>query len=352
MNVKTFPNKNLTDFYCLVPFQTAMIDVFGNVYICGCADWLPTSVGNIYSSSIGEMLQNTISKKIRKSITDHSFIYCNENSCKILKNNELIHKKDLPKEYQNLDNWAEENDANYLTRIYFAGDRTCNLSCPSCRDDVVKYNNYKPLSNKEERDKIVALFVKNLFSSPNRRLEELVLSTSGELFASEILLDMLSKINIEYFPKCKLHIQTNGLLMQERWNRLNIWSDRVSTVCLTADSCHEITYEKLRRGGKFKKLLEVLDWFKSKKTQDNIRFIMKMVVQKDNIDQVEEFYHFAKKYKADEVHYSRITDWGSMPLEEFYETDVLSPSHKQYEKATKLMNDFKSKNFVDSKFIG
>jgi len=178
------------------------------------------------------------------------------------------------------------------------------------------------------------------------------MSTSGELFASEILLDMLSKVNLDYFPKCKLHIQTNGLLMKERWNRLNIWSNRVSTVCLTADACTKPAYEKLRRGGKFEKLLEVLEWFKFKKQQDNIKFIIKMVVQKENIDQIEDFYHFAKKYNADEIHYARITDWGTMPLEDFYELDILSPAHRQHQEANTLMNNFKNKNFIDAKFIG
>jgi MoaA/NifB/PqqE/SkfB family radical SAM enzyme len=352
MSVKTFPDKKLKNLYCLAPFQTAMIDIFGNVYVCGCADWLPTRVGNIYSDQIGHILQNTRSKKIRQSITDHSYIYCNENTCKVIKNNELIAKEDLPSEYRDLERWTEVNDDNYLTRIYFAGDRTCNLSCPSCRDRVIKYDNQKPLQNKQKRDKIVELFVKNLFSTPNRRLEEIVMSTSGELFASEVLLDMLKHVNLDHFPKAMLHVQTNGLLMKDRWHRLDQWSQRVSTVCLTADACTKTEYEKLRRGGNFEKLTENLEWFKQKKVDDGINFILKMVVQKNNISQLEQFYHWAKGFNADEVHYARITDWGTMPLDDFHEIDVLSNQHRDFEKAETLLKNFKDKNFHDAKFIG
>ena len=347
----TFKDKSetLKGLFCLAPFTTALIDGGGLVYICGCERWLPTPVGNINENSMESILKNHVSKKIRNSITDHSYIYCNENACKVLINNELQRKEELPYEYSNL-NVANTSPMDYLQTIFLAGDMTCNLSCPSCRKKVIKYAD-KGMFNKDERDKVLSL-VKNLFNSPLKNLREIVMSTSGELFASEILLKVLVEANLKNFPKCMLHIQTNGLLMKNRWHRLGQWSQRVSTINLTADACTKVEYEKLRRGGKYEVLLENLEWLKEKKQKDNIHVIIKIVMQKENIKQLEQFYQFAKYYNADEVHYARITDWKSMRPEEFRDADVLSPRHKDFETANEMLTTFKNKNYPDAKFIG
>lgn len=352
--ITSFPDKRSTlkDLFCLEPFQTAMIDELGEVYICGCKAWLPTPVGNINDEPIDVILGNSISNKIRKSITNHSYTYCDEKVCKLIRNKELKHRNDLPIEFEHLKDWSETKHQNTLKRIFFAGDRTCNLSCPSCRTQVVKYDNQLQLNNKQKRDAVVDLFVKNLFSSPNHKLEEIVMSTSGEIFASEILLEVLQKADLSNFPRCKLHIQTNGLLMKDRWHRLKQWSDRVSTVNLTADACTKVEYERLRRGGRYERLIENLEWFKQKKVAGGINFIVKMVVQKDNIDQLEQFYDFAKSYNADEVHYARITDWGTMSPELFSYVDVLSPEHDLFGHASEQVRQFKAKNRMDAKFYG
>lgn len=351
-----FPDKSkrLKGLYCLAPFETAMINEWGKVYICGCDAWLPTPVGNINDEPIDVILNNALSNQIRSSILDHSYTFCNENTCKIIQNNELLTRSQLGEKEADIDDWQKKHKTSSfgIRRIFFAGDRTCNLSCPSCRTQVIKYHQHGGRDQESKRDQLVDRFVKNLFSAPNHRLEEIVLSTSGELFASEVLLRVLDKANLEHFPRCKLHIQTNGLLLKDRWHRLGKWKDRVSTVNLTADGSTKDVYEKLRRGGRYERLLENLQWFKEKKTKDNINFIMKMVVQRDNIHQVEEFYEFGKRNGADEVHYCRITDWAVMSSETFASVDILSDRHPDFERANGILEAFKSKGHRDAKFFG
>jgi len=351
-----FPDKSKTlkGLYCLAPFETAMINEWGKVYICGCDAWLPTPVGNINDEPIDVILNNALSNQIRSSILDHTYTFCNERTCKVIQNNELMSRSQLGEKEADIDDWQKKGNvsSNSLRRIFFAGDRTCNLSCPSCRTHVIKYHQHGGRDQKSKRDRLVDRFVKNLFSSPNHKLEEIVLSTSGELFASEVLLRVLEQANLENFPRCKLHIQTNGLLMKDRWHRLGQWKDRVSTVNLTADGSTKDVYEKLRRGGRYERLLENLQWFKEKKAKDNINFIMKMVVQRDNIHQLEDFYEFGKRNGADEVHYCRITDWAVMTPETFASVDILSDKHPDHERANGILEAFKSKGHQDAKFIG
>ena len=271
-----FPDKSekLKGKYCLAPFETVMINEYGEVYLCGCPAWLPTSVGNINNDSIYNILNNDLSQQIRDSIIDHSYTFCNEKACKVIKNNELLTLSQLGEDYM------DKLSVGGLKRIFFAGDRTCNLSCPSCRTQVFKYHDS---TAKDERDQLVEKFVQNLFSSPNHDLREVVMSTSGELFASEVLLKLLERVDPKKFPQCMLHIQTNGLLMKTRWHRLGQWQNKVGTINLTADACTKNKYELLRRGGKFESLLENLEWLKDKKAKENISMIIPFLHSKVNI---------------------------------------------------------------------
>lgn len=337
-----FEKKNFVKKFCFSPFENVEIGLNGQVGICGCYEWMPSIVGNIYENNISDILKSPLVDKIRKSILDGGYQYCNELKCKLIKNNELVEISQQQRKYfENTSN----SELFFPKRVYFSGDLTCNLSCPSCRQKIIKYEE----NDIEKQKKLVDTFYKNLFSIPNNSMKELIMSTTGELFASEILLQLLGKINIIDFPFLKLHIQTNGLLMEKRWERLGSWEKRVNIVNLTADSCFKNTYEKLRRGGNFEMLIDVIEWFKQKKKENNITFIIKCVVQKDNYKEVLDFYNFFKNLGADEIHYARISDWGTYGAQ-FTEIDVFQKLHAEHDDAIKKIELIK--NLKDAKLIG
>ena len=120
------------------------------------------------------------------------------------------------------------------------------------------------------------------------------------------------------------------MLLKKRWNRIDKLKNNIHNITVTADSHIKDTYEVLRRGGKYEDLIENLQFIAELKETLQLKFHMRMVVQRANADQITGFYHWAKAIGADEVEYTRITDWYTYSKEQFTSIDVLDPQHELY----------------------
>ena len=87
--------------------------------------------------------------------------------------------------------------------------------------------------------------------------------------------------------------------------------------------------------------MENLSWLKDKKTEDNFRFITRMVVQESNYKEMKNFYDLSKSYSADNVHYNRISNWGTYTKDEFSIVDVFSEDHPLRQSALKEVEQIK-----------
>lgn len=312
---------------CEQPYTTIEVDINGEVALCACADWMPSKVGNIFENSLTEILSNKLSQEIRRSMRESTFDYCNPANCGSIKNNLLTSMDTLDAEAQAL----IRDPSQFLmpSRIWFAGDRTCNLSCPSCRTSVIK-NKPEQVAHLESLGQQI---YKNLFSSPTDREVTIHTSTSGEVFASPLILGFINSINLAQFPNTKLALQTNGVLAKARWHRLGAMADQVTAITVTTDATKPDTYKILRRGGDWDQLQESLQWIAQKRKSQPIWLSMRMVVQAENFDQIEEFYHQSIALGADTVEYCRLQNWGTYSLQQFVQQDVFAPEHPQYQEA-------------------
>jgi MoaA/NifB/PqqE/SkfB family radical SAM enzyme len=331
-----FADKKYSNKVCLEPFGTIEITEKGDVRICACGAWMPTIIGNVFENTIDEILNNTLAIKIRDSIRDGSFRYCNEEACGIITNNQLYDIKDCN---TNADpRWAlfkDETKAKTIKKYFIAGDRTCNLSCPSCRTKVIK-NSYKSI---EKLKTISNTFNKHLLDSTvNNDRVEIRLSTSGEVFASPLLLNFLAEFPIERFPNVVFYLQTNGLLVKKKWEKIKKISKNIENITITADSCSKIIYEKLRRGGAYEDLVENLEFI----SKLGIKFNIRMVIQRDNCNEIANFYTWAKSFGAENVEYIRITNWGTYTLDEFFNIDVLNKNNILYNSTAQQLIELKN----------
>jgi sulfatase maturation enzyme AslB (radical SAM superfamily) len=330
-----FPPKNFVNKICLEPFKTVEINLKGDVGICGCADWLPTCVGNIFRQSIGEILGSELAQDIRASITRGSYDYCNGVACNIISSDRLIRIEDLGEQDQHAvthpETWALPSE------IYLSGDATCNLTCPSCRTHIFKITD----DQIDEQLRLGQILKNNLFSNNSDRQIVLHVSTTGEVFASPLLLKFLSSIEPEKFPNLKLWLQSNGLLAPRFWSKLGVIADRVENITVTVDAAQGPTYEKLRRGGKWEDLLDSLEWIKNKKIENGMSLHLRMVVQQDNIDQLVEFYELGQKYLAKQIDYVRITNWGTYSKDEFKAIDIFDLDHPNRDHAMVKLEQIK-----------
>lgn len=337
-----FPPKNLSNRICFEPFRTVSISIGGQVSMCGCAAWMPTFIGNISDEnlSIQDLLNTPLAQDIRQSILQGTYDYCDSEKCGVIANNQLIDIQNLPpKQLQEL------HDPEYFLQpvdIFIAGDLTCNLSCPSCRTHVIKPSDRQ----KESQKQLGQILRQKVFSKPTDREIQVRLSSSGEIFSSVLLMEFISGLSLQDFPNLWLVIQTNGLLAERNWHNLGELQNRVRNITVTIDATHPDTYEKLRRGGKWKDILAAMAWLKEKKKQNGMTLTTRMVVQKDNYQQIEDFYNFSKSYDADLVEYSRILDLGTMSPETFETLDVFNSDHPEFNQARKMIDLVRDKSDV------
>lgn len=328
--INLFPAQDLKGKYCLSPFVQVNIDRFG-VGMCGCRSWQPTIIGNIFENSLEELLANSTAQAIRKSIIDGTYTYCHPTRCGILRSGELNSYELLPPEVKH--NIEDPTRFSMPHHIVIALDQTCNLFCPSCRHSIIKNSE----ETQQEQQELAKRLTKNLFSTPTDQRIELTLDTSGEVFASPMLLDFLSNISSKDFPNLEVDILSNGLLAPDRWHRLGDMQKHVKRITISYDSPDPLTYEKLRRGGKWDNLVKSLTWLKDKKKENGMQYKVRMVVQRDNYQQMQQFYDFSQQFDVDEVQFQRIINWGTFTNEQFLEVDVFDETNECYNDAIECL---------------
>jgi MoaA/NifB/PqqE/SkfB family radical SAM enzyme len=285
---------------------------------------MPSTIGNLTRTTLKEMLSSDLAQKIRQSIIDGSYVYCNEKLCGVITNHALNSIDTVPPNITALLGDASKFEMPH--HISFQGDETCNLSCPSCRTSVKK----TPPEKLQEQQHIGKLISENLFSEPTDQRIKLELSGTGEVFASPLLLNFINSIDPSNFPNLELDIGTNGLLCQQNWHRLGLMQSSVKKVTVSIDASQASTYEKLRRGGQWKNLLESMNFLQNKKHSQGMALHTRMIVQQQNYPEIESFYQMCQQFDVDIVEYSRVTNWGTWSQKEFQFHDVVNPAHAEY----------------------
>lgn len=269
---------------CPKPFDTVLIDHNGSCFICECTAWLPQSVGNLHKNSLEEIFHSDTAYHLRDSIDDGSYRYCNEKQCT------WIIKGDV-RNYQ-------ETDPKIKT-IRLAIDDSCNLSCPSCRKSVIFHKRGKMLSMRLELvDKV------NRYLATHNNVT-VHIGSDGDPFASLVYRHFMRTAPDN--NTLRFNLQTNGLLMKKMFGRLDKILTRIDVLNISIDGATTSTYELLRRGGEFEKLLENLEFIKQYHERFRIRF--HMVVQKSNWHEMNKMLELADRFYAHEVIFNRIADW-------------------------------------------
>src|SRR5262249_21537657 len=76
-------NGALLDRICKEAFKRFDVGPSGETLLC-CGHWLPTPIGNIMTQDVGDLLNSHAARKIRASMLDGSFKYCNHLECPAL----------------------------------------------------------------------------------------------------------------------------------------------------------------------------------------------------------------------------------------------------------------------------
>ena len=297
---------------CPRPFDTLLINKQGSCYLCECTAWLPQSVGNIQTKSIEEILNSGIADALRESISNGSYRYCNEKQCSY-----LLDARDAAP-------WPLTLPARQIRHVRLAIDDSCNLSCPSCRVKKIFLSSGRALKTRITMADTVLKYLRSQ-SQPIH----VHIGSDGDPFASLVYRHFMRRA--EDMSHLSFSIQTNGLLIRQMHHRIKNIFSRLRTLNVSIDGATKHTYERLRQGGSYTKILDNLAFIREIKKQYSFEFILHMVVQKDNYHEMEQMVDLAEQYDADRIWFNRITDWNTHS--NFIELDVADTNnahHSQY----------------------
>jgi MoaA/NifB/PqqE/SkfB family radical SAM enzyme len=271
---------------CPRPFDTVLIDKQGSCYACECQSWLPQSLGNLQVKTLGEIIGNDMHRHLQSSITDGTYRYCNEHQCSYIRSKVMM----------------DGNEAQ-IKHLRLAIDDSCNLTCPSCRTGMV-FHTGGPAFERGIRlaDRVNDWLA--TYQSPVR----VHLGSDGDPFASHVYRHFM-----EHTPKrdnITYSIMTNGLMFKDFHHRIPRVMNNLRKLAVSIDGALPETYEKLRRGARWHKLIEGLDSMAQVKSKrDLLHLEWHMVVQKDNWREMPQLLSLARLYNVDVVFFNMIRDW-------------------------------------------
>ena len=282
---------------CPRPYDTILIDKQGSCFACECQSWLPQSVGNLQVRTLAEIIDNSdMRKMLQGTIDDGTYRFCNEHQCSYIQSNGVL-----------------DDRPDRIEHLRLAIDESCNLRCPSCRKTMIFHKDGSAHRlGLRLADRI------NEWLHDYQHPVQVHIGSDGDPFASHVYRHFMEQTpereNIKY------SILTNGLMFKEFHGKVPNVIRNLNELGVSIDGATKETYEKLRLGGKWDKILEALECMAEQKQKHGFRFILHYVVQKDNFHEMQEIIDLGEQYNADRVWLNKIEDWGTM--DDFKSQDI------------------------------
>lgn len=290
---------------CPRPFDTVLIDNKGSCYACECQSWLPQSIGNLQIKPLQEIIDSDMHRHLKDSINNGSYRYCNEHQCSYIKSNSVLH-----------------DGSRHIQHLRLAIDNSCNLRCPSCRKAMIfhKQGSAHRLGL-SLADKI------NAWLHTHDHPVQVHVGSDGDPFASHVYRHFMEHTPLR--DDITYSILTNALMFEEFHTRVPHVIKNLKELGVSIDGATKHTYEQLRLGARWEKINENLECIARLRKQNNFRFILHFVVQKDNYHEMEKIIDLGQHYGADRVWLNKIQDWGVM--DDFASQDIWqSHDYKKY----------------------
>jgi len=337
------PAFDLTSRFCSLPFDE--LDVLdGKSHLC-CASWLPQSVGDLAEQPWQDVWNSDTAQSIRASILDGSFRFCNKTACPKIADNKLPRRDQL---VASSGRWRDviENFrtrlANAPERVNLAYDQTCNLSCPSCRTGKVAADAAtRARFDKLQDEQILPLL---------RQVKLAFITGSGDPFASKNFRNLLDRLGPEEYPDLRFQVMTNGMLFTPReWDRFPTLHGRTAFLRISLDAATGPTHELLRRGARWPVMERNLAFAAELRSEGLIdRLEISFTVQVDNFAEMGGAVDLARHYCADNISFTRLTNWGTFTAEQYAQKAVFMPDHPQHREFIQRMRDPRLRDPISS----
>jgi len=272
---------------CSKPFDTVLIDKTGSCYACECTAWLPQSIGNLQVRSLADILDSDIRKHLKESVSDGTYRYCNEHRCPYVKDMRPYRKT-----------------TNDIEHIRLGIDDSCNLRCPSCRKGMIFHKEGRAYNLGIKLADRINEWLYNYSNPINVHI-----GSDGDPFASHVYRHFMKHTPVR--ENIKYSLLTNGLMLRDFHASIPHVINNMAELGVSIDGASSDTYEKLRLGGKWDKIMDALDFISVLKQEHNFQFSLHMVVQQENWHEMESMLDLAHRHNADRVYFNKIEDWNT-----------------------------------------
>lgn len=335
--------KNLNTIACTVPFKHIEIHSSGAVSAC-CHTWLPTWVGNLLEETAQEVIDNGIRKEIQTLMREGDFRLCND-QCPQL--NSFLSGGKTYWDFtpiHNLDNKLEETTMH----VGFSYDLSCNLQCPSCRNEMIFWDYKDPESHDGQRIKKIHDKVKDLVSilvTQHKRVS-LNITGSGDAFASPLYWDYLVELASGPIPdNIIINLKTNGVLMtRENLELIKPLWPYIGYIEVSVDAATEEVYKIVRKNGNFKKLKKNLDSLDELIVSGAFPMMSvwqsNLVVQRDNYKDLKSFVEWQLTFKSKPLIWTNLlAQWGHIDDVRFRGMAVWQEGHINRNELIEMLKD-------------
>ncbi len=297
---------------CHRPFYEMEIAYNGDVFTC-CSAIMPYSIGNMSSGTLENIWHSARAKLLRLSMLNGTAVFCSREKCFRLIE---CKKAELPKRVQTSD---------YPLIVNMAVDESCNLSCPSCRSELIIANDVSVQKKLDWIDSLEPRFYQNV--------RQIYVAGNGECMISRVYQEFLLHKVKERFSG-NLHLVTNGQVFYVPL--INEITERFRPeVLISVDAWEMNTYEKIRRGARYRSLLANLHKYLELRNKGMLSgVVVRFVIQSANYTQIPDFIAGMRKFGVDRMEFTRLVNGGAFSPELFRSNSLLDENGvllKEYE---------------------
>jgi MoaA/NifB/PqqE/SkfB family radical SAM enzyme len=323
------PGRELQGLHCSTLWNSMHFLASGHAHLC-CSVWLRTPIGNVFRQPVEELWHSPAAEAMRDSARNGDYRYCGKMACPqirwaMLGETPTAQDEDQQQAATSGEAWLPEPPPlpELPRSLNLSYDKTCNLSCPSCRSDRFTAKGAELSRIEAITDQVIPAL---------GRAERLYVTGSGDPFASKSFRRVLMAINREACPDLRITLMTNGLLFTPReWEKFAHLHGMIDYVNVSVDAAEPETYRVVRRGGELQDLLPNLRFIGGLLADGAIaNFRLCFVVQRRNYREMPAFMRMAAEVGASQVRFQMLHDWNAMPQEELHRQRIHVIGHPEH----------------------
>lgn len=307
---------------CLHPFRSIEVYDTGETSCCWCPFLVKKySFGNIFNQTFDEIWNGEKAKIFRQDVLDGKYTWCDLDMCKT--DGSLSYYTENPEDVS--------IESPYPLSVNFAIDRSCNLKCVMCRDNI-------DCNNTEIVNKLDSLIDRTFI--PMLKNAKLVHPCSlGEVFISKHS-QKLIKTATEKYPDLSFCIYSNGMFCDEEHIAKLGLSNRIDRLLISVHAATKKTYNKIVRGGDFDRVMKNVEWAAKEQAEGRIGVVnLNYVVSSLNYQDMAEFAKIAKRLNIS-ASFWELRSWGTSDMSRNVEQyAIFNENHPEHDKLVEVLKD-------------